>query len=229
VLHYMSLRGRFAAALDLPGNGFNKSVEVADVTMDHYAIEIERTIKTYNPNDKIILVGHSSGGFPITACAERSPNIISRLIYLCAYVPNSGDSVESLRKKLAGEGKSFVGKGIADYSSDGITLEFNPDRSPGQLYHDCSAEAVTFAMNNLMPQPTRPQKTPVILTRERSGSVPASYILCTEDRIISPQAQETMTADWPSQTVHSIPSGHSPFLSCPEHLVNILCSIADNE
>ncbi len=45
-----------------------------------------------------IVVGHSMGGYPITAAAERAPERVERLVYLCAYVPAPGMSLADMRR-----------------------------------------------------------------------------------------------------------------------------------
>ena len=40
--------------------------------------------------EKVILVGHSMGGVAITAAAERAPEKIAAIVYLTAFMPQSG-------------------------------------------------------------------------------------------------------------------------------------------
>lgn len=44
----------------------------------------------------IILVGHSYGGMVATAVGDRVPTVIRRLIYLDAFVPTDGQSLQDL-------------------------------------------------------------------------------------------------------------------------------------
>ena len=52
------------------------------------------------------------------------------------------------------------------------------------------------------------------------------YIRCLKDRTVRPAYQHDISADWPTDTVHEIDTGHSPFFSTPIKLVDILESIA---
>jgi pimeloyl-ACP methyl ester carboxylesterase len=45
----------------------------------------------------VVLLGHSYGGMVITGVADRVPDRIKRLVYLDAFVPDSGESVRSLQ------------------------------------------------------------------------------------------------------------------------------------
>jgi pimeloyl-ACP methyl ester carboxylesterase len=44
----------------------------------------------------VYLFGHSIGGFTISNVAEAEPNMIKKLIYVAAYVPKSGESLQTL-------------------------------------------------------------------------------------------------------------------------------------
>ncbi len=44
----------------------------------------------------VILVGHSFGGMVISSVAEAVPDKIQMLVYLAAYVPQSGDNLLTL-------------------------------------------------------------------------------------------------------------------------------------
>ena len=83
--------GHHARAIDLPGNGDDRT-PAAQVTLDRYADAILAAT-----NGPTILLGHSMGGFPITAAAQRAPDRIAALIYLCAYLPRPGQTLAEMR------------------------------------------------------------------------------------------------------------------------------------
>jgi hypothetical protein len=56
--------------------------------------------------------------------------------------------------------------------------------------------------------------------------VPSTYIICTDDQILSVSAQEAMSAN-ANRTVR-IDSDHSPFLSCPTTLAEVLSGVLSN-
>ena len=63
--------------------------------------------------------------------------------------------------------------------------------------------------------------TPITYAAYRD--IPASYMICTEDKIILPQYQEKMVAAaGVLKTVERIRSAHSPFLSRPEEVVRMI-------
>ena len=57
--------------------------------------------------------------------------------------------------------------------------------------------------------------------------LPSSYVVCTDDRIISAAEQQQMAAN--AGSVASIDSDHSPFLACPGVLADVLRDILDDQ
>lgn len=56
--------------------------------------------------------------------------------------------------------------------------------------------------------------------------LPSTYIVCTDDRILSVSAQEQMAEN--ADTTVRIDSDHSPFLSCPRTLAEALSEIVSD-
>ncbi len=84
---------------------------------------------------------------------------------------------------------------------------------------------MTLARLLLLPEPVRPNATPLRLTDERYGRVPRVYIECRRDRAILPALQRKMYADLPCRKVFSIDTDHSPFFSRPQELTEYLLAL----
>src|SRR5688572_25619526 len=78
---------------DLPGHGDDRT-ETAAVTLDAYAGRVCEALDAQA--EPVILVGHSMGGVIITAAAERRPEKVRALVYLCAFLPGDGDTLMAL-------------------------------------------------------------------------------------------------------------------------------------
>jgi pimeloyl-ACP methyl ester carboxylesterase len=50
--------------------------------------------------------------------------------------------------------------------------------------------------------------------------VPSTYVISGQDRAVPPPAQEAMSAR--AGTVHRLPASHSPFLSRPDEVAEIV-------
>ncbi|MGB8814503.1 MAG: alpha/beta fold hydrolase, partial [Paracoccaceae bacterium] len=170
-----------------------------------------------------ILVGHSMAGYPITAAAERAPDNIRALVYVCAYVPKSGHSLAQMRR--AGPSQPLAN--AIRVNPDRTTFDFDPTLIADKFYHDCPPETVAFARANLTPEPIAPQETPIVLTA-RSQSIPRYYIRCTQDRAIPPDYQQSMAAHFPPENVTSLNTSHSPFFAAPKALSDRLRQIAES-
>lgn len=210
--------GHRAQAIDLPGHG-GDATPPQEVTLDSYAETIAAACRTAGV--PVVLVGHSMAGYPITAAAERAPDRIAKLVYLCAYTPWPGHSLAQMR--MAAPRQPLLE--AVEPAADGLSFSIRDDMAREVFYHDCPEETVDYARARLCAQPVAPQSVPITLT-ERSQSLPRHYIRCTRDRAIPPEFQETMSADWPAGRVHSIDSDHSPFFSQPRRLARILDHIA---
>lgn len=207
VIPELQALGHTAQAIDLPGHGAD-ATPYTDVTLDAYADAITAAL-----DRPTIVVGHSMGGYPITLAAERAPDLVQMLIYVCAYVPKPGLSLSQMRME-------------APYQPLLPHIRMMDDKkgwtvARGDLhdlfYHDCPPGTVDYAAANLCIQATQPTSVPVVTT-ERSAQIPRRYIRCADDRTIPPEYQITMTQDWPADHVSTMGCAHSPFFAQPAAL-----------
>jgi pimeloyl-ACP methyl ester carboxylesterase len=207
VLPLLTAQGHTARAIDLPGHGYD-TTPIPDVTLSSYANAIAAACR-----GETVLVGHSMGGYAITAAAELAADRISKLIYLCAYVPAPGATLAQMRRMAP---RQPLVPAIR-MSGDGLSFTIDPGMAPDVFYHDCPPDAVDYALRHLCPQAVEPSETCVHLTAA-SRSLPRRYIRCLDDRTIPPEFQVTMTRDWPDTHVQDMHCGHSPFFADPAGL-----------
>lgn len=214
VIPALEAQGHTARAITLPGHDDGR--DPATVTLQETA---EAIVAAASP--ETIVLGHSWAGYPITAAAEIAPKALRGLIYLCAYVPVSGQSLIDMRK--AGP-RQTIGSAAIKHPN-GASYTIDPAEAPRLFYQDCPAEAVAYALPRLCAQPILPQETPLELT-DASQNTPKAYIRCTNDQTIPPEYQAQMVADWPRNTVHEVPCSHSPFFADPQGLAELIGQIA---
>jgi pimeloyl-ACP methyl ester carboxylesterase len=94
------------------------------------------------------------------------------------------------------------------------------------FYADCDEPTVAAAIDHLRPQAAYPWTQPCSLTE--SPSLPCTYVVCAEDQIV--------TAEWSRRIAHRIgadivelPGSHSPLLSRPAAVAEVLLRVADEE
>lgn len=204
VIPALARLGVKARAIDLPGRGG------VPTSLDAQARAVVAAL-----NGPTVLVGHSAGGFAITAAAELAPDRVAGLIYLCAYVPAPGQSLAEMRRA----GPSQPLRGSFRLTTDRSAYGFDPTRAKALFFQDCPNPEPAIA--RLCLEPVAPQETALPALRH-APNLPRAAIICTDDRAIPPAYQAQMAAGLP-QT--SLASGHSPFLSMPEELALCLAGI----
>jgi pimeloyl-ACP methyl ester carboxylesterase len=211
-------RGHRAVTLDLPGHGIDRSPP-AEGTLRSYVDAVCKLLDAQP--EPVVLVGHSLGGVSITQAAEHRPDKVQRLVYLCAFLPQNG---QTLRDLSQADRDSAIGPHLR-LSEDHRVMWVAPGGIRDVFYGDCSAEDVALARSLLVHEPTAPQMAPVAVTDANFGRVPRVYIECMRDRAIGPPLQKAMYTATPCERVITFDSDHSPFFSCPAALADALSAV----
>lgn len=215
---------------------------VATTTLDDYANSIMGTIDQVLAlgHSQVVLVGHSMGGVAITAVAAKAPQKIAKLVYLTAFMPRAGVPGISYITAPENQGERVGPQLVADPATVGA-LRINY-RSADSAYRanvklafcaDASPSDYEAMANLLTPDvPVAPFSTPIFTTAERWGSIPRYYIRCSQDQAILPKLQDRFIAEADEAVpenmtqVYDLDASHSPFLSMPQSLADVLSSIA---
>jgi pimeloyl-ACP methyl ester carboxylesterase len=214
-------RGFQVTAVELPGHG-NDNTPADKLTLAGYVDAVGAKLPSQG---KAILVGHSMAGMVISGLAEQAPQRVSKLVYVAAYLPRSGESLYQLSQKDA---DSVVPKywhqdnpkaySPATIKAEGIAEVFCADCSPTDqqwLRSTHKAEAVP------------PLGTPVTLTAGNFGRVPKAYVHTTQDKAVSYALQKTMLANaGGASEVMQLDSSHAPMLSQPLALADSIAKAA---
>jgi pimeloyl-ACP methyl ester carboxylesterase len=213
-------RGHRVATPDMPSLGAD-TTPIADVTLGSWVDRVVETVAAQG--EPVVLLGHSLGGIVIAPAAERVPERIALLVYLCAFMPRDGDSVMSLSASPAA--RKETGPKAFTRSEDGLSFAPVAELAGSKFYSGCAAEDVAYAVPKMRPQAYTVQRETVHLTAERYGRVRRAYVACTEDNTVSIGLQRDMVAKAPCEVV-SLPTDHSPFFSAPELLADTLDRLA---
>jgi pimeloyl-ACP methyl ester carboxylesterase len=211
--------GSTVFAPDLPGHGAD-TTPPAQVTMDGY---VDRVVAILDAqDDPVILVGHSLGGIVISQAAERRPEKVQGLVYLCAFLLPNGASFMSAVDGVEG---SMVLDNLV-MADDGHSVTIREDVMHEAFAHDVPLEAFQQVRPLIVPQPTGPLVAPLEITEARWGSVPRYYVECTADRAIPPAVQAAMYTNIPVQGLLSLETSHAPNFSAPAELAAYLLEVA---
>lgn len=218
----LEARGHTVEAPDLPGSG-EDSTPVAEVTLDAYAERICDALGA--SSEPAVLVGHSMGGVAITQAAARCPERIASLVYVCAFLPDVGQSLIDL---------THLPEGAGDGVQENIVVEGEPplatmprDRALEVFYGACEPDVAERAADRIGPQPVAPFVAPVSAPAgDAFARLQRSYVVCTQDRAIPPPLQRRMSGERASGRIAELDTDHSPFLSRPRELVELLDGFA---
>ena len=205
----LEARGGRVVAPDLPCEDVDAGVSV-------YAEVVDAAL---DDADDVVLVGHSLGGVTIPVVAARRP--VRGLAYLCAFVPTPGEPI----MRAIAAGALLPGFG-ASTVKDELERTYWPDAAVAvhDLCHDTPADSALEAMARLRRQARAPLREPCPL--DELPDVERMSIVCRDDRAVSPDwsraAAQTLLGVEPVE----LPGSHSPFLSRPAELAELLVSLA---
>lgn len=210
-------RGIASIAIDLPGHGAS-TLPFSDLHGDaQHVVDVVNSL-----NRRVVLVGHSYGGAVITEAAHRllahDSTTVAHLVYLAAFCPETGESVMDLARHESG---GPVDLGAAMIPVDGGLSILDPTKAAPALYGDCSAAAVSAALERLCPQPLATMLQAVGGAPWRTIS--STYVVCTRDRSVHPGLQEHMGAR--CTNILRLDTDHSPFLSKTKETADVIASV----
>lgn len=212
--------GHKAIAVDLPGHG-KDNTPISEISLQSYVDRVCQVLD--GQSEPVILLGHSLGGISITQAAEFRPQKIKKLVYLCAFVPQNGQSCLELLQ-LNPNSAPLLMQNVVQ-SKDGSYSTIKEEAIKAIFYDDCSEEDIAGARLLLCPQAGAPMAVRVITTVENFGRIPRIYIETLQDKTLLPSFQEKMFSAIPFQKIIKINTSHSPFFSAPEELVAHLVSL----
>jgi len=219
VLPGLRATGHIVDAIDLPGSG-EDSTPVADVTLDAYA---ERVCGALADGPPAVLVGHSMGGMVITQAAARTPELLTALVYVAAFLPADGQSLLDLTALPEAADDQVQANLVVEGDPPVATLPVAAARDA--VFGCCDDQQAAWGVAHLGPQPVVPFTQPVrfpAASLEAFAALPRAYVTCTRDRAIPPAMQRPMYIAGACDPVVEIDTDHSPWISRTNELVAAL-------
>lgn len=208
-------QGNTVITPDLPGHSLHPRIPASQISMNKYISSVCDLIES--TEGQVILVGHSLGGAVITAAAETAYHLISKLVYVCAVIPEHGERVGEILDRDSGAGPE---NGIT-VNKEKMCLELDKKVLDRTLMNGCDKEDISFAKRHVVPQPLLPFTEPISLEKEHYRKVDRTGIVCTQDRSLSPTIQQKMY-ERAGCRIKFLDSGHAPYFSRAEELSEIL-------
>ncbi|KAK0130469.1 hypothetical protein ONS96_000988 [Cadophora gregata f. sp. sojae] len=174
----------------------------------------------------VIVVAHSYGGIvgtqalteDLSSKARAKKGLkggVTHLLYMAAFVLEVGGT---LANALGGSLPPFIP--VAD---DGSTTMMDPEM---RFYNDLSPEEQKRWVAELRPHPAVTNFSP--LTNPGYNYVPCTYLFCENDQGLRLEKQKAIVeAAGVKMREVTCGSGHSPFLSMPEKVVEVIEGLED--
>ncbi|PYH92402.1 alpha/beta-hydrolase [Aspergillus ellipticus CBS 707.79] len=215
---------------DPPVGGYPTDSEDVDVV-------VQVLDKLINQDGKrVLLMAHSSGGWVATQAAipelqakprqaDGKTGGIIGIFYLGAFVVPVGESIASFFQPKDG---SFVTPPFMEFHKHGAAGLGTIVNAPQYLFNDIDPESAAKWAATLTASPIMP----TVLTNDAYSSVPCAYLVLDNDLTLPKEYQEGMIAiqgqRGNSFTVYHAPSGHSPYLSWTDGLVDKAIEFAEH-
>jgi len=160
----------------------------------------------------VILVGHSYGGAVITE-AGNDPNVAG-LVYVTAFAPDRGESVASLIKDPP------TGAPVPPIlpPQEGF-LALDKAKFAASFAADVAPEKAEFMANSQVPWGVIALNGAV--TEPAWKSKPSWYLVATDDRMIPPPAQRSMSRRAGSSVVE-VKGSHAVYVSQPQAVAELI-------
>ncbi|MEV5575963.1 alpha/beta hydrolase [Spirillospora sp. NPDC052269] len=254
VIEELAGRGVRPVAVDLDGHGLRSrsprarwarprdaaafAVEpspVADVTASSAAATLVGRIRRIGGGRPCLLVAHSMGGVVATAAAELAPELVAGLLYVAALAPVAGLPAGVYNTAPENAGELLNRLLMADHMAIGAVRIDPGDPEQHEMFREtfyADVDADTAAAAIAMLNSDAPLGIPVetlTVTASRYGSLPHSYVACLRDNAVPIALQRRFVkeidavSDRPT-TVTELDASHSPFLSQPARLAEIIAT-----
>lgn len=166
--------------------------------------------------EDVVLVGHSYGG-AVVAQAAHQVGELSRIVYIAAIVPETGESATDVSRLV--RVRTTLDEAMV---LDGPILRLEPNLASAALYHDCDPSTRDWAISQLSTQTLASFRSP------RTGldvPVTSRYVACLDDHAVDPSLQDILAARCDERV--ELASGHSPFFSHPGELADLITRAPD--
>jgi pimeloyl-ACP methyl ester carboxylesterase len=165
---------------------------------------------------KVLLVGHSYGG--VVATEAGSDPKVAGLVYIAAFAPDKGESVQSLIKDPA------PGAPVPPIlpPQDGFLL-LDPSKFAASFAADVSERQASFMAASQVPWGVNALSGEVSTPAWKTK--PSWYLVATDDKMIPPPAQRAMAARAGAR-VTEVPGSHAVYVSRPQAVADLIAKAA---
>ena len=211
--------GHRAHAVTLTGVGERSHLLRADIDLQTHIADVQNAIEA-EELQHVVLVGHSYAGMLVTAVADRTPQLLSHLVYVDAVVPKPGESWSSTHSSATRQGRMAAAHASALFAFP----------APDPVVFGLDGERHAWVRRRQTPHPGHTYEAPLDFDVHRVASVPRTFVNCTAPALATIDAirpRVVSAAFWdgawlPGSRVVEMRTGHDPMVSAPEALAGLL-------
>lgn len=168
---------------------------------------------------KVVIVGHSYGGFVITGVCDRLRDRIEHAFYLDAPAPKDGDRNGGFRsfEELSQRAGPLI---------DGLYMPARRESIPAFGIAPTDTANTAWLERRLTPHPARTWIDPIRLKNGGSSGLPRTYVFCNQAGPESPMRRhaEQRRHD-PTFRFRELPSGHDAMVTVPDETAKVLLDL----
>ena len=253
--------GHMSVAIDLPGHGLDAVIPesfrarpldpaafgaepsaLAGIGIDSYADAVIAAADRAKDlgADRVVAVGHSMGGVPVTFAAAKSPEKFAGLVYIAALLPTPGKPAgfyTTLEEQVA---RNKFGPIFAADPAVVGALRFDP-RTEDPTILAAGKEALAAdvddalwatAMHLFTPDAPAAMYGEMADFPQGFGALEKTFIRCTQDQVLIDTTCDVIVEDlnsaWPSAptALVDIEASHEVMFSKPDELADLLIAAA---
>ncbi|XP_017244611.1 methyl jasmonate esterase 1 [Daucus carota subsp. sativus] len=237
--------GHTVTAVDLGGAGINPKQRHQLTTLADQLEPLMELMAALQPEEKVILVGHSMGGIAVSIAAEKFTKNVAAAVFVAAFMPNPDFNLHQFYRQLFNSqpdsnDKQVTEAGVLNFQDSRFTFEeredsssflFRPNILRSTLYQLSPPEDLTLASSLVRPMPIfrdHASLKAAELTNKGYGSIRRVYIVSQGDLIIPEKIQREIILDYPPQDVKEISdSDHMVMFSKPQELDSLLQVVSE--
>lgn len=216
---------------------------VAGVDLDQAGEQLVAQIRLIGRGRPVTVMAHSMGGTVLTRAAQLAPSLVAHAVYLTAFMPASDVPAIAYAQMPENAGDLVLPSVRSDPALTGaLRLDTGSAEEPYRqqlreaFYGDLDPDRADAAIALLSPDaPAGIALGSTMLTPDGWGALPRTYVSCSQDMAVRPALQKKMVADADAAfaanptTVIEIESSHSPFLSMPDRVADIVAGVTGSD
>ena len=188
-----------------------------DITIDTFVEDLVGVIQSYELT-KVVLVGQSFGGVPISGVADRIPDRIAYLFYFDSVVVESGRSAFSYYPPEEAEARIKA----AEKATNGVAVPV-PQVLPAVWGLGKEGDPdYDWVRRRLTPHPLRTYTTALTLRAPVGNGLPRTYVHCTQPPNPVLEASTKLVRSWSGWKWVDLAAPHDAIITHPDDVVAVL-------